>query len=161
MMNYLTSDEVIRQNFLLEEILPRFVSMLLSVLTKLVGARSLDIKVDNTEAYNFDPKQMLREICSAILNFATFQAFVEALCVDGFFGDKGTVLKQTIATVTKLGLLANTELATLQDMYDKALTAKAMSQVTTITCMELCQYSYLYWTDRTWMPCWRKLRTNS
>jgi len=48
---------------------PRLVSMLLHVMTKLVGAKGLELKVDNPESYNFRPKEMLRDLC---LIFASF-----------------------------------------------------------------------------------------
>lgn len=48
MFNYLSSDNKIRQPFLLDEILPRFTSMMLNVLSKIVGQRGLEIKVCST-----------------------------------------------------------------------------------------------------------------
>ena len=45
MLNYLTSDEVIRVPFMCDEILPRFASCLMNVLSKLTGAKSMSIKV--------------------------------------------------------------------------------------------------------------------
>jgi hypothetical protein len=83
MFNYLTSDNAIKQPFLLDEILPRFTSMVLNVLSKIVGQRGLEIKVccceysaaysclmydiwlmqvDNMDSYNFDPKIILKEV---------------------------------------------------------------------------------------------------
>ena len=45
MFGYLNTDRDIRVLFLLEELCPRLVSMLLHVLTKLVGSKGLDLKV--------------------------------------------------------------------------------------------------------------------
>lgn len=45
MLGYLNTDKDIRSLFLLQEMCPRLVNMLLHVLTKLVGARGLDLKV--------------------------------------------------------------------------------------------------------------------
>jgi ubiquitin conjugation factor E4 B len=45
MLGYLNTDEDIRNLFLLQEMCPRLVSMLLHVLTKLVGSRGLELKV--------------------------------------------------------------------------------------------------------------------
>jgi ubiquitin conjugation factor E4 B len=45
MLGYLNTDMDIRKLFLLEEMCPRLVNMLLHVLTKLVGSRGLDLKV--------------------------------------------------------------------------------------------------------------------
>ena len=40
----------------------RFTSMVLNVLSKIVGQRGLEIKVDNMESYNFNPKIILQEV---------------------------------------------------------------------------------------------------
>merc|ERR1712038_1809799 len=53
MLGFLNTDDDIRNLFLLEEMCPRLVNMLLHVLTKLVGSRGVDLKVDNPESYNF------------------------------------------------------------------------------------------------------------
>merc|ERR1712137_782866 len=47
MLGYLNTDRDIRALFLLEELCPRLVTMLLHVLTKLVGSKGIDIKVEN------------------------------------------------------------------------------------------------------------------
>ena len=60
MLGYLNTDHDIRQLFLLQEMCTRLVNMLLHVLTKLIGARGLELKVNNPEEYNFRPKEMLR-----------------------------------------------------------------------------------------------------
>lgn len=85
MLTYLSSDEVIRQPFLTQEILPRFVSMLLNVLNRLVGSKSLELKVENMESYNFQPKAMLKDMCSALANFSSYPIFHERIVKDGFF----------------------------------------------------------------------------
>jgi ubiquitin conjugation factor E4 B len=142
MMNYLTSDEDIRRNFLLDAILPRFVSMFMSVLTKIVGTRSLDIKVDNMEQYNFDPRAMLRDVCESILHFAVLSdsdgnKFTQTLADDGFFSDKeGQVFAKMISTVSKLQLVSAQEIGVLQNMYEKALTAKSLSKVNCHLCRD-------------------------
>ena len=128
MLNYLTSDEQIRVPFLMDEILPRFVSMMTSVLNKIVGSKSLEIKVDNMDSYNFEPKVILREVCQAMVHFATFPRFYQMLAQDGFYGD-GTVLRKAIATVDKLSLLTAEEVAALQRIYDASQEAKLSSMV--------------------------------
>ena len=47
MFGYLNTDEVIRGLFLLPELCPRLVNMLIHVLGKLIGSRGLDLKVRN------------------------------------------------------------------------------------------------------------------
>lgn len=71
MLNYLTSerDESLRLPFLVDEILPRFSSMLLNVVRLLVGSKGLAVKVDNMESYNFQPKELLKEVCVILTHF--------------------------------------------------------------------------------------------
>lgn len=45
MLGFLNTDPVIRSLFLLEEMCPRLVNMLLHVLTKLVGTKGMELKV--------------------------------------------------------------------------------------------------------------------
>lgn len=128
MLNYLTSDEVIRLPFLIDEILPRFVSMLLSVLSKIVGSKSLEIKVDNMESYKFDPKAILKDVCQAITHFESFPAFSDMLAQDGFYED-GVPLRKAIAAVEKTQVLTALEMTQLKEMYEKSLLAKTSAQV--------------------------------
>lgn len=44
----------------------RFTSMMLNVLSKIVGSKGLEIKVDNLESYNFNPKEILREVAPLV-----------------------------------------------------------------------------------------------
>ena len=115
MLNYLTSDAVIRRPFLIDEILPRFVSMLLNVLSRLVGAKSLELKVDNMDAYNFQPKHLLREVCLAMLNFADYDKFTYAVSVDGFC-EEGAPLLKAVGVLSKFGLVSVSARATLAEL---------------------------------------------
>merc|ERR1719399_827570 len=103
MLTYLTSDEVIKVPFLSAEILPRFVSMLLNILNRLVGPKSLEIKVENVEQYNFQPKELLQDVCMCLLHFADQPSFHEAIAKDGFY-EGGVPLRKAIATVNKMVL---------------------------------------------------------
>ena len=40
-----------------------------------IGSKGLEIKVDNPESYNFRPKEMLREICATMSQFANEPSF--------------------------------------------------------------------------------------
>ncbi len=128
MLNYLTSDEEIRLPFLMDEILPRFVSMLLSVLNKIVGSKSLEIKVENMESYNFEPKTILNEICQSMIHFATFSRFSQQLAQDGFYED-GATMKKAINTAEKLQLLTFQDIELLKQLYNSSLEAKSSNQV--------------------------------
>lgn len=114
-LNCLVSDEIIRQPFLLDEILPRLVSMLLSVLSKIVGSKSLEIKVDNMDSYNFNPKVMLQYICSVMTHFSTSDIFCNAVANDGFYNE-GAPLQKAINTVLKLQLLSVIDINKLKEM---------------------------------------------
>ena len=99
MLNYLTSDEVIRAPFLTDAILSRFVSLLLNVLQKIVGSKSLDIKVDNMDKYNFQPKVVLAEVSKAMVHFFDDDKFCAAVAEDAFYKE-GVPLRKAINTGT-------------------------------------------------------------
>jgi ubiquitin conjugation factor E4 B len=124
MLNYLTSDEIIRQPFLLEEILPRFTSMLLNVVAKLSGPKSLEIKVDNMESYNFEPKRMLSEVCSAMIHFADCEAFWRSMSQDGFF-ENGVPLSKAAGVLSKFNLLPPADVAAFEQMISHAKDARS------------------------------------
>lgn len=118
MLNYLTSDEVIRGPFLFEEILTRFVSTLLNVLQRIVGTKSLEIKVDNMETYNFQPRTMLLEVVHAMLHFHAEPKFWQACAEDSFYSDGGS-LRNGISTVNRLGLITVQEVEQMRQLYEQ------------------------------------------
>ena len=115
MLNYLTSDPIIRQPFLHDAILPRFTSTLLNVLQRLVGAKSLEIKVDNMEQYEFNPKVMLTEVCSAMVHFCDSPLFHESVAKDSFYFNGGPIHK-AIMNVSRMNLLSPIELEQLKHL---------------------------------------------
>lgn len=119
MLNYLTSDAVIRRPFLSAEILPRFTSTLLNVLQRIVGSKSLEIKVENMDQYNFDPKTMLFEVVTAMTHFFEEEQFARSVAQDSFYHD-GAPLRKAIQTAARLNLLAATELAALSQLAQRA-----------------------------------------
>jgi ubiquitin conjugation factor E4 B len=123
MLNYLTSDEVIRQPFLHDAILPRFTSTLLNVLQRIVGAKSLEIKVENMESYNFQPKVMLTEICLAMVHFTDCPPFWEAVAKDSFY-DNGGPIRKAISTVSRLNLIAPGDITLLHQLYESVQKAR-------------------------------------
>lgn len=130
MLTYLTSDEVIQQPFLSMEILPRFVSMLLNMLSRLVGSKSLALKVDNMESYSFRPKEMLEDVCIALVQFADYSSFHETVAQDGFY-ENGVPLRKAISTVTKLlnshsiGVITTEQVDTLKSLEEAVAVCKA------------------------------------
>lgn len=124
MLNYLTSDPIIRKPFLLDEILPRFTSTLLNVLQRIVGAKSLEIKVENMESYNFQPKSMLQEVVSAMIHFCGEESFWTAVAQDSFYAD-GSPLRKAISTVSRLNLIGNQEINYLRSLYEQVQKARS------------------------------------
>lgn len=118
MLNYLTSDPMIRGPFLFDEILPRFTSTLLNVLQRIVGQKSLEIKVDNIESYNFQPKTMLAEVVQAMSHFYDSEAFWKAVAEDSFYSD-GSPIRKAISTVSRLGLVTPEIVQNMTFFYDQ------------------------------------------
>jgi len=123
MLNYLTSDSVIREPFLLDAILPRFTSTLLNVLLRLVGSKSLAIKVENMESYNFQPKVYLYEVCSAMAHFHDTPIFWTAVANDSFYNNGGPIRK-AISTVRRLQLVAAEDFSKLEQLYENVQQAR-------------------------------------
>lgn len=123
MLKYLTSDEIIRQPFLLDEILPRFTSCLLSVLSRLVGTKSLEIKVDNMEQYNFQPRQMLSEVLSAMCHFCNEEKFYVSVAQDAFYAS-GVPLQRALQTVGKHNLLTIQQREQMETLVSRVASAR-------------------------------------
>jgi ubiquitin conjugation factor E4 B len=102
MFGYLNTDTDIRNLFLLDELCSRLVTMLLHVLTKLVGSKGLDLKVDNPEQYDFRPKEMLRDLCAIFSLFADSYNFREECAKSGC---DPSLLRSAVKTCRRLNLL--------------------------------------------------------
>jgi ubiquitin conjugation factor E4 B len=121
MLMYLTSDEAVRKPFLAPTLCPRLANTLLSIVDKLVGAKGLEIKVDNPDALNFNAKDMLREVSLTILHFAADPPFHAALSESGYF--KGGMLGKVQQTLKKVGGMDEQQLqafAALEGAVDAA-----------------------------------------
>jgi ubiquitin conjugation factor E4 B len=121
MLGYLNTDDAIRQLFLADEMCARLVNMLLHVLTKLVGSRGLELKVDNPESYNFRPKEMLRDLCSIFAEFASSPNFQVECAKSGYYNSE--LLSKSIKTCRKLALLKPELLIALEALPDTVLEA--------------------------------------
>lgn len=118
MVNYLSSDEVIRRSFIMDELLPRFTSMLMVVLANLTGPKSMQFKLADANTLGFEPKIFLIEVCQIITHVADFDEFCQAVIVDGFFNG-GVPLAQALKTVTAHNLVSIAERALLQTFTDR------------------------------------------
>jgi ubiquitin conjugation factor E4 B len=102
MFSYLNSDPDIRKLFLLPELCARLVGMLQHVLSKLVGARGLELKVDDPDQYEFRPKEMLRDLCSIFALFSASEDF-QAECAKA--GCDPNLLRDAAKPLRKFNLL--------------------------------------------------------
>lgn len=107
MFGYLNTDEDIRKLFLLEELCSRLVAMLLHVMTKLVGSKGLELKVDNPEELEFKPKVMLRDLCYIFGLFAKAEIFQVECAKSGCDAD---LLRSALKPIKKLNLLQGEQL---------------------------------------------------
>lgn len=103
MLGFLNTDKDIRDMFLMEDMCPRLANMLLHVLSKLVGSRGLDLKVDNPESYSFRPKEMLQDLCVVFSSFASANAFQIECARSGYYTPD--LMNKSVKTCRKLGLL--------------------------------------------------------
>jgi ubiquitin conjugation factor E4 B len=124
MLNYLTSDAVIRTPFLFDEILPRFTSTLLNVLQRIVGTKSLEIKVENIESYNFQPKTMLVEVVQAMVHFHDCSSFWKSVAEDSFYNE-GAPIRKAIATIAKLSLVTPEVVENMKSLYEHVQKTRA------------------------------------
>jgi ubiquitin conjugation factor E4 B len=113
MFGYLSTDTDIRGLFLLEELCPRLVTMLLHVLTKLVGSKGLDLKVDNPDQYDFRPKEMLRDLCAIFALFASSSDFQNECAKSGC--DPGLLLS-AVKTCRRLNLLEGESMSAFESL---------------------------------------------
>ena len=124
MFGYLNTDPDIRSLFLLEELCPRLVGMLLHVLTKLVGSRGLELKVDNPEQYEFRPKEMLRDLCAIFSLFAMSEVF-QLECARA--GCQPSLLQSALKTCRRLNLLTGESMTAFEAL--PALVEAALARV--------------------------------
>ena len=116
MFGYLNTDRDIRNLFLLDELCSRLVAMLLHVLTKLVGSKGLDLKVENPEQYEFRPKEMLRDLCAIFALFASANEF-QLECAKS--GCDPALLSSAVKTCRRLNLLTGESMSAFEALPDR------------------------------------------
>jgi len=121
MLGYLNTDDDIRNLFLLEEMCSRLVNMLLHVLTKLVGSKGLELKVDNPENYNFRPKEMLRDLCAIFASFSSAHEFQVECAKSGYYNTD--LMTKSVKTCRKLNLLTGESMELFESLAEKVKTA--------------------------------------
>ena len=75
--------ETLSASFTMPEIVDRVAAMLDYTLETLVGPKSINLKVENPEKYQFRPKVLLGEFVDIFLNLGTSSDFIEAVARDG------------------------------------------------------------------------------
>jgi ubiquitin conjugation factor E4 B len=121
MFGYLNTDTDIRSLFLLPELCSRLVTMLLHVLTKLVGSKGLELRVDNPEQYDFRPKEMLRDLCAIFALFASSTIFQDECAKSGC---DPNLLRSAVRTCRRLHLLEGLSMEALASLPDCVDTSK-------------------------------------
>jgi ubiquitin conjugation factor E4 B len=91
--------------------------MLLHVLTKLVGSRGLDLKVNNPETYNFRPKEMLQDLCVVFSSFAAADEFQVECAKSGYYTPD--LMNKSVKTCRKLGLLVGESMELFAELASK------------------------------------------
>lgn len=70
-------------SFTLPQIVTRLADMLNFNLDLLASSKSQNLKVENADKYNFNPKTLLPDLADIFLNLSKAQSFVEAVAADG------------------------------------------------------------------------------
>ncbi|EGW31418.1 uncharacterized protein SPAPADRAFT_51435 [Spathaspora passalidarum NRRL Y-27907] len=70
------------QGFMLAEIIDRLASMLNYNLSIMVGPKCSNLKVENPEKYNFEPKKILTLLCEIYVNLSSQKEFVASVARD-------------------------------------------------------------------------------
>ena len=92
-------------------------NMLLYVLSKLVGAKGMELKVDNPENYNFRPKEMLRDLCFIFVIFANHDEFQSYFPKSGHYNRE--LMDKTVRTCSKLNLLSPKDMESFASFPEK------------------------------------------
>ncbi|CCD22450.1 ubiquitin-ubiquitin ligase UFD2 NDAI_0A02930 [Naumovozyma dairenensis CBS 421] len=70
------------RSFVTPEIVGRLASMLNYNLESLVGPKCGELKVSNPEAYSFNPKELLKSLCTIYINLCAEEEFIDAVSRD-------------------------------------------------------------------------------
>lgn len=117
-------------SFMMPEIVDRLAAMLDYNLDVLVGPRCQGLKVKDPKAVGFDPRSLLSEILSVILNLAPHEAFAVAVAHDGRSYSRETFSKA--ASISQRHMLKSPvdidALAQLVDRVEKIKEREAMEE---------------------------------
>lgn len=111
------------ESFTLPEIVRRLADMLDFNLDLLVSSKSQNLKVDNADKYNFNPKTLLPDLADIFLNLGKAQSFVEAVAADGR-SYKPQLFDRASHIMTSRGLKAKEELEAWDELKGRIAKAK-------------------------------------
>ncbi|XP_028394040.1 ubiquitin conjugation factor E4 B-like [Dendronephthya gigantea] len=114
MMHYLTKEA--SEPFLRAELRDRLAAMLNYNLAQLCGPKCRNLKVENPEKYNFDPKKLLNRITDIYLHLDSSK-FIEALAADER-SYKKELFVDACKYLRKANLKTQIELTSFQEMSD-------------------------------------------
>lgn len=99
----------IRVPFLCPELVGRLAGMLFTVMTRLSGKSSMELKVSDPEKYHFHPREMLAQVVKTVLNLSEHEEFVGAVVDSELVNDEK--LEMLMGTFRRLSLLSEDRLA--------------------------------------------------
>ncbi len=109
--------------FSIPEIVDRLAAMLDYNLTALVGPKCRDLKVRDPSKYQFDPKELLRKICTVYIHLSLQNDFVKAIARDGR-SYNAHIFVRAIDISKRHGLLPIDDIHKLETFAKKAEEAK-------------------------------------
>lgn len=115
--------EALGDSFTMPEIVQRLADMLDYNLDAMVGPRSSDLKVQNLQEYNFDPKTLLGEILDVYINLMDKENFILAVARDGR-SYKPANFEAASNVMRKFTLKAPEEMAKWETLKKRFATAK-------------------------------------
>lgn len=113
--------------FTMPEIVQRLASMLNYNLDTLAGQKMSQLKVENPQKYNFQPRVLLNDFVDIYLNLGSQPAFVEAVAADGR-SYKPATFDKAARILQSRGLKSGSDIEAFQKLKEKIAIAKAVAE---------------------------------
>jgi ubiquitin conjugation factor E4 B len=115
--------EALADAFTMPEIVQRLADMLDYNLDAMVGPKSINLKVEHLESYQFNPRALLSEIVDVYLNLGSKTSFALAVARDGR-SYKPANFERATAIMKRWGLKSPDEIRAWQDLGERFVKAK-------------------------------------
>lgn len=115
--------EALADSFTMPEIVQRLADMLDYNLDAMVGPKQSNLRIENPQEYNFNPKQLLAEIIDVYLNLREKENFILAVARDGR-SYKPSNFAQATTIMKRFALKSPEELDAWEDLASKIQAAK-------------------------------------